>query len=220
MSVYQEIKQKCPENCEILIVSKRRTADQIRRCYDEGARDFGENRVQELLEKAGQLPSDIRWTLIGHLQRNKVRAVLPVLYRLASLDSLTLAEILEKECVRLNRTLPVLAEFNLAEEATKTGMPESEALPFFQALRQYPHLIPQGIMVIGPHTEDTQAIAAVFRRTRRLFDTLKAEVGEAFTVCSMGMSQDYPIAIQEGSTQLRLGTILFTDDQSKNAQPQ
>lgn len=220
MSVYQEIKQKCPENCEILIVSKRRSADQIRAFYNEGARDFGENRVQELLEKAGQLPQDIRWTLIGHLQRNKVRAVLPALYRLASLDSLKLAEILEKECVRLGRTLPVLAEFNLAEESTKTGMAEAEALPFFEALRQYPHLIPQGIMVIGPHTEDAQAIASVFRRARRLFETLKARVGDSFTVCSMGMSQDYQIAVQEGSTQLRLGTILFADDQSKNAQPQ
>ena len=166
--LYEAIKQQCQNQCELLIVSKRRSIAQIQTYYDRGARDFGENRAQELLEKAPQLPQDIRWNFIGHLQRNKVRAVLPYLYRVCSLDSLELASVLDKEA--------------------------------------------EGILVMGPHVEDEAAIAAVFHEARALFDQLKAQFGDSrFTICSMGMSHDYPIALREGSTQLRLGTILFED---------
>ncbi|MSA69772.1 YggS family pyridoxal phosphate-dependent enzyme [Holdemania massiliensis] len=214
-NLYKTILQQCPEQCELLIVSKHRSVEQIQAYYDQGARNFGENRVQELLQKAPQLPQDIRWNFIGHLQRNKVRAVMPYISRLCSLDSLALAAIVDKEAARLNRTLGVLVEFNLAEESSKTGLAKQEAAAFFQALQQYEHLIPEGIMVMGPHVDDEAAIAAVFHEARALFEELKAQWGgEHFTVCSMGMSHDYPIALREGSTQLRLGTILFEDPSS------
>ena len=210
--LYETIKQQCQNQCELLIVSKHRSVAQIQAYYDRGARDFGENRAQELLEKAPQLPQDIRWKFIGHLQRNKVRAVLPYLHRVCSLDSLELAAVLDKEAARLSRTIGVLSEFNLAQETTKTGLAAAQADAFFEALSQFEHLIPEGIMVMGPHVEDEAAIAAVFRQARALFDRLKKNSGgPQFTICSMGMSHDYPIALREGSTQLRLGTILFED---------
>ena len=210
--LYETILHQCQDQCELLIVSKHRSIAQIQAYYDRGARDFGENRAQELLQKAPQLPSDIRWNFIGHLQRNKVRAVLPYLHRVCSLDSLELAAVLDKEAARLSRTIGVLSEFNLAQETTKTGLAAAQADAFFEALSQFEHLIPEGIMVMGPHVEDEAAIAAVFRQARAFFDRLKTNYGgPQFTICSMGMSHDYPIALREGSTQLRLGTILFED---------
>ena len=210
--LYETILHQCQDQCELLIVSKHRSIAQIQAYYDCGARDFGENRAQELLQKAPQLPSDIRWNFIGHLQRNKVRAVLPYLHRVCSLDSLELAAVLDKEAARLSRTIGVLSEFNLAQETTKTGLAAAQADAFFEALSQFEHLIPEGIMVMGPHVEDEAAIAAVFRQARALFDRLKKNYGgPQFTICSMGMSHAYPIALREGSTQLRLGTILFED---------
>ena len=210
--LYETILHQCQDQCELLIVSKHRSIAQIQAYYDCGARDFGENRAQELLEKAPQLPQDIRWNFIGHLQRNKVRAVLPYLHRVCSLDSLELAAVLDKEAARLSRTIGVLSEFNLAQETTKTGLAAAQADAFFEALSQFEHLIPEGIMVMGPHVEDEAAIAAVFRQARALFDRLKKNYGgPQFTICSMGRSHDYPIALREGSTQLRLGTILFED---------
>lgn len=209
--IYHRIRSKCPPDCRILVVSKHRSVRQIQAYYDLGVRDFGENRAQELLEKAPQLPADIRWSFIGHLQRNKVRAVLPWLSRIHSLDSLALAEVVEKEAARIERTIEVLAEFNLAEEAAKTGMSADEALPFFRQLSRFPHLIPRGIMVMGPHVQDEQAIAAVFHQARTLLEQLRQKTGLDLPVCSMGMSQDWPIALKEGSTELRLGSILFPD---------
>ena len=209
--IYHRIRSKCPPDCRILVVSKHRSVRQIQAYYDLGVRDFGENRAQELLEKAPQLPADIRWSFIGHLQRNKVRAVLPWLSRIHSLDSLALAEVVEKEAARIEHTIEVLAEFNLAEEATKTGMSADEALPFFRQLSRFPHLIPRGIMVMGPHVQDEQAIAAVFHQARTLLEQLRQKTGLDLPVCSMGMSQDWPIALKEGSTELRLGSILFPD---------
>ena len=152
--LYETILHQCQDQCELLIVSKHRSIAQIQAYYDCGARDFGENRAQELLQKAPQLPSDIRWNFIGHLQRNKVRAVLPYLHRVCSLDSLELAAVLDKEAARLSRTIGVLSEFNLAQETTKTGLAAAQADAFFEALSQFEHLIPEGIMVMGPHVED------------------------------------------------------------------
>lgn len=142
--LYETILHQCQDQCELLIVSKHRSIAQIQAYYDCGARDFGENRAQELLQKAPQLPSDIRWNFIGHLQRNKVRAVLPYLHRVCSLDSLELAAVLDKEAARLSRTIGVLSEFNLAQETTKTGLAAAQADAFFEALSQFEHLIPEG----------------------------------------------------------------------------
>lgn len=206
-----EIQSLCGQNCQILIVSKKRSIQQILDYYNLGYRDFGENRVSDLIDKANQLPSDIHWHFIGHLQRNKVRHVLPYLSSLQSCDSLQLAEILEKEAQRIDKTLPILIELNLAQEDTKTGLMIEDFLPFVQSCQQLSHLKIQGIMVMGPHVEDTQRIAAVFHQAHQLFLDLKQRLGDQVTICSMGMSQDYLIALRQGSTQLRLGSILFSD---------
>ncbi len=126
---------------------------------------------------------------------------------------MALASVLEQEAARLNRTIGVLAEFNLAGESTKTGMDPILAYPFFEALKEFKHLIPEGIMVMGPHVEDEAQIAAVFREARMLFDRTRVRMDiDQFRICSMGMSHDYPIALREGSTQLRLGSILFPEE--------
>ena len=210
--IYNTIKSQCKDHCELLVVSKTRSVDQIRSYYDLGVRDFGENRAQELIEKAAQLPCDIHWQFIGHLQRNKVRSVLPYLSRICSLDSVELASVIEKEAARLNRKIGVLIEFNVAEESTKTGLDPKQADSFLSALKEFPHLVVEGIMVMGPHVDDRQAIARSFHQSRILFDHLRSlSDPEQFRICSMGMSHDYQEALQEGSTQLRIGTILFQE---------
>ena len=210
--LYKSIKAQCGDHCELLVVSKTRSIEQIRHYYDLGVRDFGENRAQELVMKAQQLPSDIRWNFIGHLQRNKVRSVLPYLRRICSLDSLELASVIEKEAAKLNRKIGVLIEFNVADESTKTGLDPEQADSFLLALKEFPHLVVEGIMVMGPHVDDKQQIAASFHKSRQLFDHLRSLADpEQFTICSMGMSHDYPEALQEGSTQLRIGTVLFSE---------
>ena len=210
--IYTEIKNACENQAEIVVVSKKRSLEEIMSYYEAGVRDFGENRADDLIQKAEALPKDINWHFIGHLQRNKVAKVLPYVSLIHSVESKDLLKVLNKEAQKLNRTVPVLIQFNLAQEETKTGLSEQEAIDFAEEALSYSHLDVKGIMSMGPHVEDEAAIDDVFRQAHELQLKLKENYGsDHFNELSMGMSSDWKIALKHGSTMLRIGTILFEE---------
>lgn len=193
-------------------VTKRHTVEEIRNAYDLGQRIFAENKAQELCRKAPELPDDIEWHFIGHLQRNKVRQILPYVSCIQSLDSLRLAETIEQEAARLNRVVSCLLEFHLAsDDLNKTGLAESDAFEMMKACAALPHIRIDGIMAMGPHTEDEAEIRSVFEEGRRLFDSLKSQY-PSIHILSMGMSDDYPLALDAGANMIRIGSKLFQED--------
>lgn len=205
---YEHVKNIC-RNTELCIVTKKRSVDEILSYYDAGERIFGENHAAELKKKAAVLPQDIRWNFIGHLQTNKVRMILPYVSMIQSLDSFHLAEAIEKEASRIQKTIAVLAEVHLAEEDTnKSGLSPEELDSFLSDCASLPHLHIRGMMVMGPHTDDEERIRDVFREAHDLFLAYQKKYDD-FDILSMGMSDDYPIAVQEGSTMVRIGTYLF-----------
>lgn len=210
-NVYDQINQMLPENCQLLIVSKFRSKEQILDYYKIGHQAFAENRVQELCEKQQKLPKDIRWHFIGHLQKNKAKYIVPFIEMIHSVENLQLVQILEKEAAKCNRQLPILIQLNLAKEETKSGIAKEEADSFIEACNQYPHILVKGIMCMGPHCDDPERIREVFHEAKLLLSTLQNKY-PSMTECSMGMSQDYPIAIKEGSTMLRIGSALFNEE--------
>jgi pyridoxal phosphate enzyme (YggS family) len=207
-----EVLASLPEGVELVAVSKFHPADMIREAYDCGQRIFGESHVQELQAKRATLPDDIQWHFIGHLQRNKVKQILPYVSCIQSLDSLRLAETIEKEAAALGRTVSCLLEFHLAAQDTrKTGLLPEEADAMMQACQNLPHLSIDGIMAMGPHTDDADAVRAVFREGRGLYDRLRAEY-PSIHILSMGMSDDYLLALEAGSNMVRIGSKLFQED--------
>jgi pyridoxal phosphate enzyme (YggS family) len=212
VSHYQCVKEDADGKAQLCVVTKKRTREEIQRFYDCGERVFGENHAQELLAKVDLAP-DIRWQFIGHLQRNKVRQIVPYVDCIQSLDSMALAETVDRECGRIGKVMKCLAEFHLAEEDLhKTGLPAAEALPFVSACRKLEHIDLCGIMVMGPHTEDEAEIARVFTQAHELYLQLQDAFGpEKIRILSMGMSADYRIALRCGSNMIRVGTYLFTD---------
>ncbi len=207
---YHEIVSSLSENTKLIVVSKKRSLEEIMSYYEAGVRDFGENRADDLIKKAQALPKDIRWHFIGHLQRNKVAKVLPYVTLIHSVESKELLQVIEKEAQKLNKTVPVLIQFNLAEESTKTGLMEEQAFQFMKEALSFEHLNIKGIMTMGPHVEDEKEIEKIFMQAHQLLQELQKTFGfEHFTELSMGMSSDWKIALQHGSTMLRIGTILF-----------
>lgn len=207
---YQEIISSLPEKTKLIVVSKKRSLEEIMSYYEAGVRDFGENRADDLIKKAQALPKDIRWHFIGHLQRNKAAKILPYVFLIHSVESKDLLHVLEKEAQKLNKTVPILIQFNLAEESTKSGLSEEDALQFAKDALSYEHLNVKGIMTMGPHVDDAQEIEKVFKQAHDLLLKLQQTFStEHFSELSMGMSSDWKIALQHGSTMLRIGTILF-----------
>ena len=211
---YEHVKDICG-GAGLCIVTKKRSIEEIMTYYDAGERVFGENHAAELKKKASVLPQDIRWNFIGHLQTNKVRMIMPFVSMIQSLDSLHLAEVIEKEAARIGRSVDVLAEVHLAEEDTnKSGLDPEELDDLLEALSSMPHLHVRGMMVMGPHTDDETRIREVFRKAHGLFLAHQEEDPD-FSILSMGMSDDYHIAVQEGSTMVRIGTYLFEEGDSE-----
>lgn len=189
-----------PEGVALVCVSKYHPVEAIKEAYQAGERDFAESRVQELLPKYAALPKDIRWHFIGHLQRNKVRAIVPFVYLIQSVDSLRLLACINDEAARIRRRVKVLLEVHVAREESKTGFAPTD-LPIDAAA--YPWVEVCGIMGMATLTDDEAEI-------RRCFRTLKSlQMQCRLPVLSMGMSHDYPLAIEEGSTLVRIGTTLF-----------
>jgi PLP dependent protein len=193
----------------LLAVTKTHPSETIRMAYDAGLRDFGENRVQEALSKMDLLPRDIRWHLIGQLQTNKINKIAGRFCLVHSLDSMALANAMS---LRLSVSpQEVLLEVNTSGEESKSGVSPSEAVQVAGQLLSLPHLRLRGLMTVGPLTEDPFRQREAFRVLKGLFDLFrsKSPVACDFDVLSMGMSSDYEIAIEEGSTMVRVGTALF-----------
>ncbi len=191
----------------LLAVSKTKPEALVREAYAAGQRDFGENYVQELCAKAAALAdlTDLRWHLIGPLQRNKVKLVVPITSLVHTIDRAALAEELSKRAAGSEKTLRVLLEVNVAGEASKAGCSPEDAVTLAAAVRALPHLELAGLMTIPPDTDDRELARPYFRRLRELRDA----IGGALPELSMGMSHDFEIAVEEGATIVRVGTAIF-----------
>lgn len=196
---------------KLIAVTKTLGVDKIKEAYDCGQRDFGENRVQEILEKYPVFPEDVRWHLIGHLQTNKVKYIVDKVAMIHSLDSLKLAEEIEKRAAVIDRVIPCLIQVNIADEDTKFGLQKEDTVDFAKEMIRFPHLAVEGLMTIGPHVADEKAISAVFRELRELKEQIAELALPAVKMreLSMGMSSDYPLAVREGATMVRVGTTIF-----------
>ena len=196
---------------ELLVVSKYRHVEHIKAVYDAGQRMFAENRVQALLERVEALPKDIEWHLIGHLQRNKAKFVVPFIHTIHSVDSERLLNTVQNEAAKVNRTIRVLFQLRVAQEESKFGW-ETEGLLEFAGnldLEIYPNIEFAGIMAMATNTDDSTQIIAEFTEAKRIFDELKPRFGHSFTELSMGMSGDAIEAVQCGSTMVRIGSGVF-----------
>jgi pyridoxal phosphate enzyme (YggS family) len=211
---YARIKASLPPQVTLVAVSKTRTVDEIRALYDLGHRDFGENYPQELREKQPQLPADIRWHFIGHLQTNKVKLIAPFVHWVHAVDSERLIDELEKRAAAAGRTIGILLQLHIAQEDTKHGFDERELdilVKRWDSAR-WPHLVLRGLMGMATLTDDEQRIRREFAGLGSTFRALKSLGSEhltAFDTLSMGMSGDAQLAITEGSTLVRIGTALF-----------
>lgn len=196
---------------QLIAVTKTLGIDKIREAYNWGQRDFGENRVQEILEKYPAFPEDVRWHLIGHLQTNKVKYIVDKVAMIHSLDSIKLAEEIEKRAAAIDRVIPCLIQVNIADEDTKFGLQKEATLDFVKEMIRFPHIAVEGLMTIGPHVAEEEAISAVFRELRKLKEEIAALAlpGVKMRELSMGMSSDYPLAVREGATMVRVGTTIF-----------
>jgi PLP dependent protein len=214
IETYQQIIQSIPPQVRLIAVSKTHTPNSILELYQAGQRMFGENKVQELLQKYPVLPADIEWHMIGHLQTNKVKSIVPFVSCIQSVDSVKLLEVINKEAAKANRLIDCLLEVHIATESTKFGYSADEVHNLFSSgsLHSMSHIRVTGLMGMATFTDDLQVVRAEFRMLKSLFDTIKAnfpEQADKLKDLSMGMSDDYMIAIEEGSTMVRLGSILF-----------
>lgn len=203
-----------PEGVKLVAVSKNHPVEAIRQAYAAGQRIFGESRAQELAAKRKALPDDIEWHFIGGLQSNKVKEIAPFISMIHSVASLKVLRETEKQAARNERRIRVLLEIKLAAEESKQGLTPEECRAMLASLgaEELPHVRIAGLMTVATNTDDTQQIRQEFGRLKLLFDSLKTEFfadNPDFTELSMGMSDDYPLAIEEGSTLVRVGTRIF-----------
>jgi PLP dependent protein len=199
-----------PHEITLIAVSKTMAPAAIRAAYAAGARHFGENRVQEAAAKIPALAlPDVQWELIGTLQRNKVRAALSFAARIHSVESIELAREIDRIAGELGRVVPVLVQVNVAGEATKHGVASADAVPLARAISGLAHLRGAGLMTVAPIADDPEVVRPVFRRLRALRDRLLGEVSPTWEALSMGMTDDYPVAIAEGATLVRVGRAIF-----------
>lgn len=200
-----------PDEVTLIAVSKTKPVALLQEAYDAGARCFGENKVQEIVDKYPQLPSDIRWHMIGHLQRNKVKYIVDKVEMIHSVDSLRLAETIEQEASKHGVKVPILLEVNVAGEETKFGLRPDEVLPLIETVSKFPHIKIQGLMTIAPYVEDPEENREIFRQLKKLSVDIEAKNinNVTMSVLSMGMTGDYQVAVQEGATMVRVGTGIF-----------
>jgi len=209
----EKLIQTCREHDALLVaVSKTKPNSKIIELYDQGQRIFGENRVQELVEKQTSLPEDIKWHMIGHLQKNKVKYIAPFVNLIHSVDSLSLLNTINKEGAKNNRVIPILLQVKIATEESKFGSTNDALMEMIETSKSLSNVQVYGVMGMATFTDDMQQVREEFRYLKQLFDQMKEEHFENsdyFKEISMGMSGDYKIALEEGSTMIRVGSLLF-----------
>ncbi|WP_300671151.1 YggS family pyridoxal phosphate-dependent enzyme [Soonwooa sp.] len=206
---YLDIKSQLPENVTLVAVSKNHPIEKIQEVYDLGQRIFGENKVQEMMEKQPNLPSDIEWHLIGHLQTNKVKYIAPFVAMIQSVDSEKLLSEIDKQAEKNSRIIKVLLQVKIAEEDTKTGLEVSETKELFLKYLQgeFPNVEIIGLMGMASFVDDKEQVKREFSFLKRLFDQLSMQ--KKLDVLSMGMSDDFPLAIECGANSVRVGSAIF-----------
>lgn len=213
LSIIEDAKQGSPyhQDVTLVAVSKTHPAEDIQEAYDAGIRDFGENKVQELMSKVDVLPSDIRWHLIGHLQRNKVKYIIGKTFLIHSVDSLRLAEEIDKESAKHQVVTRILVQVNVSGEESKSGIETEQAVALIQSISQLKHVQVEGLMTIAPETDDPEQVRVFFRMLKKLsLDIDALNIDNIFmNFLSMGMSGDFVVAINEGSNLVRIGTRIF-----------
>lgn len=199
------------EEVTLIAVSKTKPLPMLMEAYECGCRDFGENKVQELVEKWEHMPKDIRWHMIGHLQRNKVKYIVDKVYMIHSVDSLRLAEEISKEAVKKGVTVSILIEINVAGEESKFGAACEDACQLVEEASKLPNIMIKGLMTIAPYVENAEENKQYFEKLRQIYvDINRKNIDNVYmTELSMGMTGDYETAIAEGATYVRVGTGIF-----------
>lgn len=222
IEVYKEIEQELSAaNVTLVAVSKTKPVEDIMELYEMGQRDFGENYVQELVDKAAQLPKDIRWHFIGHLQRNKVKYIASFVHLVHGVDSFKLLEEINKQGQKENRIINCLLQVHIAKEETKFGFNEEELNSVLENINQHrqrnqlQHVNVQGLMGMASFTDDVEVVRGEFSQLNAIFHQLKTNDHRLHTL-SMGMSGDYKIAMQKGSSMVRIGSLLFGQREKKH----
>lgn len=221
----QKLKSEIPPDVKIVAVTKTHSAEKILQAYHAGHKIFGENRVQELLAKYEQLPKDIQWHLIGHLQTNKVKHIVPFVSLIHSVDSMKLLSEISQCAEKINRVADCLLQIHIAQEETKHGLSyeEAELILRSEELQQLKSVRIVGLMGMATLTNDENQIRKEFRSLKNCFDKFVIrhfalnpdKIGTSFVILSMGMSSDYKIAIEEGSNMIRIGSLIFGERQNK-----
>lgn len=215
--VQKKITQACekagrePKQVTLISVSKTKPVEMLQEAYAAGSRDFGENKVQELLDKIPQMPQDIRWHFIGHLQRNKVKYIVGKVFLIHSVDSLRLAEEISREAQKQQVEVNILIEVNVAAEESKFGTSVEETTALVQKIAKLPGIHILGLMTIAPFVQDAEENRRYFRKLKELsVDIAQKNIDNVnMSVLSMGMTGDYPVAVEEGATYVRVGTGIF-----------
>ncbi|MDE6924328.1 MAG: YggS family pyridoxal phosphate-dependent enzyme [Acetatifactor sp.] len=217
----EQVQLKIKEACDragrdggevtLISVSKTKPLSMLKEAYEAGARDFGENKVQELVEKIPEMPGDVRWHMIGHLQRNKVKYIVGKVYLIHSVDSLRLAEEISKEALKQNTSVNILLEVNMAEEESKFGVAPEETTDLVSRVSRLPGIHICGLMTIAPFVENAEDNRQYFRRLKQLSVDIESKNIDNVNmdILSMGMTGDYSVAVEEGATYVRIGTGIF-----------
>ncbi len=210
---YKELVQElAPQSVTLVAVSKIKPVADIKALYDLGQRDFGENYVQELADKQAQLPADIRWHFIGHLQSNKVKYIAPFVHLIHGVDSFNLLKEINKQAAKNNRIIDCLLQVHIAQEDTKFGLSEKELNELIEKTGELKNIRVTGLMGMASFSDDENVVRSEFRELKRLSDSLNLQHSTfniSHSILSMGMSGDYKIAIAEGSNMVRIGSMLF-----------
>ncbi len=207
----KKVLEDLPGGVELVAASKERSAAEIVEAFEAGVKIFGENYVRQAQEKFAVLGNKVRWHFIGHLQKNKVRRGVKIFDMIETLDSLALAEVLDEECRKINKVMPVLIEVNSANEPQKQGVLAEDVERLLGKILQFANLKPMGLMTMGPWLNNPQELRPFFKKTKDLFDKIKGNCrGKLeWRYLSMGMSTSYGIAIEEGANLVRVGTAIF-----------
>jgi len=204
----ERIKKEVGDNVLVVAVSKTKSIDFIKKAYETGHRDFGENKIQEMTSKFNDLPKDIKWHMIGHIQTNKVKYLAPYVSLIHSLDSLKLAKEINKQAIKNNRIIECLIQYRISNEETKFGLNENEVMDIIKLQDNFSGLRITGLMGMASFVDDQNVIDKEFKKLKTLFDRIKLS-NKNFKIISMGMTLDYNLAIKNGSNMIRIGSKIF-----------